>query len=218
VEARLEQAHAADRKIPPRAAGPISAPEPARLSHETERLALAGLSRANAGESIRRRAPGADPLGGESVDAGTARRLAGSATGGRGLAPEVRGPLESAFGSDFSAVNVHTDANAAQLARDVQATAFTHGNNIYFSPGAYNPGSAQGQHLLAHELTHVVQQQGHAGGGSGSGGPPVIGRADDPAEAQAEQTARDVVGSLRRQAASCGPGVHGDAGHDDELG
>jgi hypothetical protein len=206
VEARLEHAHAADRQAR------ISEPTPERdaepPAHQSERIALPGLSRPGTDGSIRRRLSGDDPLGGTSVDAGTARRLA-SPRGGRSLNPEVRGPLESVFGADFSAVNVHTDQNAAQLSRDVQATAFTHGNNIYFAPGTYDPGSARGQHLLAHELTHVVQQQQGRGGAGRAGGGPVIGRADDPSEVEAERTASDVVGSLHRQAANCGH-----AGHD----
>jgi hypothetical protein len=133
------------------------------------------------------------------------------------LNPEVRAPLESAFRADFGQVAIHTDGNAAQLTRQVQATAFTHGNNIYFSPGTYDTGSAQGQHLLAHELTHVVQQQqGRAGGGSA--GAPTIGRADDPVEVEAEHTARDVVGSLRRQAMYCGHAGEDHGPHDHEQG
>ncbi|MDT4899076.1 MAG: hypothetical protein QOJ78_6 [Pseudonocardiales bacterium] len=213
MEARLEPAHIADREAP-QVSEPAPAPEPERLSHESERLAVPGLSRPGSAEPIRRKASAEDPLGGTSVHADTARRLAGSATSGRALDPKVRGPLESAFRADFGDVNVHTDGNAAQLARDVQATAFTHGNNIYFSPGAYNPGSAQGQHLLAHELTHVVQQQGRAAAIAPAGGGTLIGRADDPAELEAEHTARDVVGALRRQAVSCGPTGHDHSAHD----
>jgi Domain of unknown function (DUF4157) len=176
--------------------------EPARpvAAAGLDRLALPGLSRGGRPATIRRRARADDPLGGSVVDADTQRRLAGSAGGGRALDPGVRGSMEAAFGADFQGVNIHTDANAAQLARQVQATAFTHGNNIYFSPGTFDPASARGQHLLAHELTHVVQQQNGRGGGGRSAAGPVIGPADDPAELEAEGTARDVVGSLRRQA------------------
>lgn len=186
---------------------------PEKLAHESERLALPGLARPEQGDGVRREPAngGADPLGGTHVDPATAARLA-SPTGGRSLNPEVRTPLESAFGADFGGVNVHTDQNAAQLTRDVQATAFTHGNNIFFAQGAYDPGSSRGQHLLAHELTHVVQQQQGRGGG-GAGPRPTIGRADDPAEVEAEHTARDVVGSLQRQATQCGHDHH-DADHD----
>jgi hypothetical protein len=60
---------------------------------------------------------------------------------------------------DLSDVRVHTDVNAAAAARSVGAEAYTQGNNIYFGPGQYNPGSPGTGKLLAHELTHVVQQR-----------------------------------------------------------
>ncbi|MEO9139106.1 MAG: DUF4157 domain-containing protein [Jatrophihabitans sp.] len=209
----VDPLHLADpAQVEPVGVAPTRAPQ--KLSQESERLALPGLALPESEQSVRRResAGGADPLGGTAVDTATAQRLA-SPSGGRSLNPELRTPLESAFGADFGAVNVHTDENAAQLARDVQATAFTHGNNIFFAQGAYAPGSARGQHLLAHELTHVVQQQ-QGRGGRGSGSTPTIGRADDPAEAEAEDTARDVVGSLQRQAAHCGQPDHDHNSHE----
>ena len=88
------------------------------------------------------------------------RNLQGS---GQSLDPTTRGFMESRFGRDFSDVRVHTDAHANQLARSVQAKAFTTGNNIVFRSGQYNPTEPSGQHLLAHELTHVVQQSGDKG-------------------------------------------------------
>lgn len=212
MEARLEHAHIQELEAP-RISEPVTEQEPEHLAYESERLALPGLARRETSAPLRRRADGADPLGGTTVDASTAQRLA-SPTGGRALNPEVRGPLESVFRADFSGVNVHTDGNAAQLARDVQATAFTHGNNIFFSSGSYDPGTTQGQHLLAHELTHVVQQQqGRGGAAGGGGGGPVIGRADDAVEVEAERTAHDVVSSLHRQAAACGHADHGEHDH-----
>ncbi len=66
--------------------------------------------------------------------------------------------MESRFGTDFSGVNIHTGDTAVQMSRDLNARAFTVGNDIYFNQGEYNPGSDSGRHLLAHELTHTVQQ------------------------------------------------------------
>ena len=66
--------------------------------------------------------------------------------------------MESRFGRDFSQVRVHTDARAAQSARSVDALAYTVGRNVVFGDGQYAPHSIAGQRLLAHELTHVVQQ------------------------------------------------------------
>ncbi len=64
------------------------------------------------------------------------------------------------MGSDFSRVKVHTDQTADTLNRSIQARAFTTGNDVFFRQGEYNPQSRGGQELIAHELTHVVQQGG----------------------------------------------------------
>jgi hypothetical protein len=68
--------------------------------------------------------------------------------------------MEGAFGADFSGVRVHTDSKSDSLNRSVQAKAFTTGSDIFFRSGTYQPASSGGQELLAHELTHVVQQGG----------------------------------------------------------
>lgn len=81
--------------------------------------------------------------------------LAGS---GRPLDASSRTFFEPRFGQDFSRVRVHTDAAAARSAREVSANAYTVGHHIVFAPGRFAPQSVPGRHLLAHELTHVVQQ------------------------------------------------------------
>ncbi len=73
--------------------------------------------------------------------------------------------MESRFGHDFSSVRVHTGLAAQGLNRDLHALAFTTGTDIYFAPGQFQPATHGGQHLLAHELTHVVQQSGGRVGG-----------------------------------------------------
>lgn len=78
--------------------------------------------------------------------------------GGSALEPTIQAKMESAIGADFSGVKVHTDAQSDQLNRSIQANAFTTGQDVFFKQGAYNPGSRSGQELIAHELTHVVQQ------------------------------------------------------------
>ena len=67
--------------------------------------------------------------------------------------------MEGAFGTDFSNVNIHTNADAVQMNQELRAHAFAHGNDLYFNKGKYQPETSAGQHLLAHELTHVVQQR-----------------------------------------------------------
>jgi hypothetical protein len=93
--------------------------------------------------------PGAAPA---SVD----RALASV---GRSLDPALRDELEQRFGHDFSQVRVHTDAAAAQSAREVNARAYTVGHDIVFGAGRFTPATREGQRLLAHELTHVAQQE-----------------------------------------------------------
>ena len=78
--------------------------------------------------------------------------------GGQAMDDGLRGKMEGAFGADFSNVRVHTDSESDSLNKSIQAKAFTTGSDIFFSKGAYSPGSQAGQELLGHELTHVVQQ------------------------------------------------------------
>ncbi|MEH2453218.1 eCIS core domain-containing protein [Nostoc sp.] len=78
------------------------------------------------------------------------------------MAKNIREPMEQGFGADFSRVKVHTDTQADQLNRSIQAKAFTTEQDVFFRQGAYEPGSRGGQELIAHELTHVVQQNGGA--------------------------------------------------------
>lgn len=74
------------------------------------------------------------------------------------LDTSVQTEMESKIGADFSGVKVHTDSNAVQMSKDLGAKAFTHGRDIYFNSGGYNAGTSEGKHLLAHELTHTIQQ------------------------------------------------------------
>lgn len=72
--------------------------------------------------------------------------------------------MQSRFGTDFSDVKVHTGGEAIQMNRELNAKAFTIGNDIYFNEGQYNPNSGDGKHLLAHELVHTIQQGQHNSG------------------------------------------------------
>lgn len=86
------------------------------------------------------------------------RNLNGSRGGGAPLASESKDQMESGFGTDFSNVRIHNDSNSVQMNKELGSQAFASGNDIYFNQGKYNPSSKDGQHLLAHELTHTVQQ------------------------------------------------------------
>lgn len=77
---------------------------------------------------------------------------------GQPLDPATRGLMESRFGHDFGNVRVHADGKAAESARQIDAAAYTSGSDIVFGGGRYETSTPSGLHLLAHELTHVVQQ------------------------------------------------------------
>jgi len=82
--------------------------------------------------------------------------------GGQPLDAGLQQSMGQAMGADFSGVRVHTDARSDQLNQSIQAKAFTTGQDVFFRQGAYDPASRGGQELIAHELTHVVQQNGGA--------------------------------------------------------
>ncbi|HEY0606890.1 MAG TPA: DUF4157 domain-containing protein, partial [Herpetosiphonaceae bacterium] len=71
----------------------------------------------------------------------------------------MRDTMEQRFGTDFSAVRIHTDSQAATAARDINSDAFTNRQHIYFGSGRFQPETPTGQRLLAHELAHTIQQR-----------------------------------------------------------
>ena len=95
-----------------------------------------------------------------SVNEGIESDLNSSKGGGSAMDKNTKQEMESGFGADFSSVNIHTDSKAVQMSEELGAQAFTHGNDVYFNKGKYNPDSKEGKHLLAHELTHTIQQTG----------------------------------------------------------
>ncbi|MGP1421256.1 MAG: eCIS core domain-containing protein [Tannerella sp.] len=100
---------------------------------------------------------------GIAIDSTTENSINASRGGGQPLPGTLRTKMESGFGADFSGVRLHTGSQAADLSNTLQAKAFTCGNDIFFNSEQYDPQSALGQHLIAHELTHVVQQSGKVG-------------------------------------------------------
>jgi len=107
---------------------------------------------------------------------------------GHGLDAGVKRQMESSLGADFSGVRVHTDQRSDSLNRSLSARAFTTGQDVFFREGAYQPGSSVGRELIAHELTHVVQQEGNTVKRAMS-----VSQPGDPHEVEAEQTARAVT-------------------------
>ena len=83
---------------------------------------------------------------------------------GRPIEPSLRSEMESSFGRDFSRVRIHSGSSAEQSAREVGAQAYTVGSDVIFAANRYSPATREGRSLLAHELTHVVQQDGRQNG------------------------------------------------------
>ena len=87
-------------------------------------------------------------------------RLYSSLGGGHSIPGTLQSQMEGAFGQSFSDVRLHTDSSAAEMSRSIGAKAFTYRNDIFFNQGQFDPQSFSGQHLIAHELAHVVQGSG----------------------------------------------------------
>ena len=150
--------------------------EPAAPLHE-----LASNVGNRAFTSVAREAAGILP-GGE-VHPAVQSEINTSRGGGTGLDTGIQSRFSESLG-DLSDVRVHTDERADQLNRSVSARAFATGTDVYFARGEYNPGSASGDRLIAHELAHVVQQRGAA-----SGGPLTVSNPGDALETEADAVA-----------------------------
>jgi uncharacterized protein DUF4157 len=96
---------------------------------------------------------------GATASSSLSSRIESSAGKGESLPQKTLHEMQSSFGVNFRHVNIHTDSSSAQMNKELNAQAFTHGSDIYFNSGKYNPETSSGKLLLAHELTHVVQQQ-----------------------------------------------------------
>ncbi|MEU5795381.1 DUF4157 domain-containing protein [Streptomyces sp. NPDC047813] len=128
---------------------------------------------------------------------------------GRPLDDSVRGDMEARLGADFSDVRVHTGRAAHESAAAVSAEAYTSGSHIVFREGGYDPSSAVGRTVLAHELTHVVQQRRGPVAGTDTGGGLAVSDPSDRFEREAERVARratgDGAGGAVTEAAADGP-------------
>ncbi|MBX7432775.1 DUF4157 domain-containing protein [Mycobacterium sp. Y57] len=120
-------------------------------------------------------------------------------TGGSPMSADVRADMESRFGHDFGDVRIHNDGAAHDSAKSVNAQAYTVGSDIVFQHGKYDPGSDSGRHMLAHELTHVVQQRSGPVDGSDAGGGVKISDPLDRFEREAVANAYRVAPELQRQ-------------------
>jgi hypothetical protein len=140
------------------AAAAVSSPhEPAELEAQATARAVMRMSAvatpvapaANAPPGVQRQ-PAAAPA--------PATDLRGAVAGGQPLPAAVHGLMAPRFGARFDSVRIHTDAQAGQLSQNLNAQAFTVGSHVFFAPGKYQPDTRDGRELIAHELTHTIQQ------------------------------------------------------------
>lgn len=108
--------------------------------------------------------PAAQAKGGEggAVNSELSDKITSSLGNGGSLDGETLSFMQQRFGTDFSGIKVHPDAEAVQMSRDLTARAFTVGKDIYFNEGQYDPHTESGKRLLVHELTHTLQQKGNS--------------------------------------------------------
>lgn len=128
---------------------------------------------------------------GFDLDGDTANRINSARSGGTSLNQNVQAKFGQAMNFDFSGVKIHNDSESDSLNTAVQARAFTTGQDIFFKQGEYNPGTTGGNELLAHELTHVVQQSTGQVPSSGSG--MSVRPAGDAFEQEADSVAKQVA-------------------------
>jgi len=169
------------------------------------------------GAGSRPTAPGKRSLvsGGGGADGGAALdQVSGSA--GAPLDSRMSSQAGSLLGVNLSDVKVHTGGSAAAAADGLSANAFTHGKDIYFGAGTYQPGTSGGDHLIAHELVHVAQQQ--------SAGPATqlksteVSGANDAAEVEADRGAAAILSGMPFQATATPAPISRDIRHEDLSG
>jgi hypothetical protein len=136
-------------------------------------------------ESIAREAAGVLPSG--EVHPAVQDTITSSRGSGGSLDTSVQEKFSPSLG-DLSDVRVHTDETADSLSRSVSARAFATGTDVYFAKGEYNPGSSDGDRLIAHELAHVVQQRGAA-----ASGPLTVSQPGDALETEADSVADKIA-------------------------
>jgi hypothetical protein len=163
------------------------------------------------------------------------RQQSGSATGGQipkttgaPLPSDVRAKMEPKLGADLSSVKIHTGGESAKAATDFGARAFTVGSDVHFNSGEFAPGTKEGDKLLAHELTHVVQGQksgiqrkashdDEAGldGSAEAGEKHEVSHPDEPAEKEADVVSEKVAGDLHGEKKEHNDKANGDSTNAD---
>jgi Domain of unknown function (DUF4157) len=173
-----EKDHEHDHRIEP--------PEPTEREHERPLHQLASdVGNQAFGTTLARDGAGIMPSG--EVHPDVQGKIDSTRGSGAGLDARVRDRFEADLGP-LGDVTVHTDDTADQLNRSVSARAFATGTDVYFAKDQYNPGSADGDRLIAHELAHVVQQRGAA-----NTGPLSVSNPGDALENEADSVADSIT-------------------------
>ncbi len=181
-DTHLPRTRSVDHDADPGASKAIAVQRPDVLS----RSALLHLQRAAGNASVS--ALVGDELGEPSPVKDVIRSGAG-----RPLEPETRSAMEAGLGHDFGDVRIHTDARASESAKSVNAQAYTVGTNVVFQSDKYAPETDAGKRMLAHELTHVIQQKAGPVSGTPAPGGINISHPSDSFEQAAERSADRVT-------------------------
>ncbi|MEM6268837.1 MAG: DUF4157 domain-containing protein [Bacteroidota bacterium] len=166
---RYIEGHPVYRSLLDSAPGPVQVQAKLQLSQpdsplekEADEAASQAVQQGSAHNIVQRQTSGEDGSVGALSDDFTRRLQERSGTGSP-LDRSFRAEMESAMGADFSEVSIHTGIAAAELAREINAKAFTYGSDIFFGENEFNLITNSGKELMAHELVHVVQQQSQVG-------------------------------------------------------
>jgi hypothetical protein len=166
-----------------------STPDPVVLaSHAVHALRAGQVPSHEAVVALQRAAGNAGVLSEMDLDGSLVHSVVGGG-GGEPLDAGTRDVMESYLDADLSDVRVHTDARAAESARAIDAQAYTAGNHIVIQPELFQPDTQAGRQLLAHELTHVVQQREGDVSGTPIAGGISVSDPNDPFEQAADRAA-----------------------------
>lgn len=166
-----------------------------------DRSGLAQLQNQVGNRAVQRMLAQRSSDGAFELDDDTAGRINQARGQGQPLDSATQDQMGAAMGQDFSGVQVHTSRESDELNQQIGAKAFTTGQDIFFKEGAYDPGSSGGQELIAHELTHVVQQgSGAVKGGSGM----TVNAPGDVYEQEADSVAKQVTSPAASGGAEAG--------------
>jgi hypothetical protein len=166
----------------------VAAPAPAAPEQQPAEKLASSVGNQAFGQVISRMDAGEGILASGVAHPAVESTIAAARGGGQALEGSLANQFGGALGHSVSDVRVHTDSTAAALTRAVSARAFATGTDIFFAPGEYQPGTASGRELIAHEVAHTDQQRG-----APMSGPLVVSNPGEALEVQADDTARQLL-------------------------